>query len=253
MDAAGEAFEILKGCPRIAAFTGAGISAESGIPTYRGAGGVWGKYDPSRVAHIETFREDPSLYWEFFRAVRYPSLRDAKPNAGHQALARLEAEGRLAGVITQNIDGLHQAAGSKQVIEIHGNSRHIACLDCGMVFGIEEVQQQMVEGGKKVPSCAECGGRLKPAGVFFGEGLPPDALREAAEATQTCDAMLCVGSSLVVYPAAGFPESVAARGAPVLVVNADPTPLDPYARFVTRIPAGTFLPALAERLLGGSP
>jgi NAD-dependent deacetylase len=249
MDAAAEAIGILKGCARIAAFTGAGISAESGIPTYRGAGGIWGKFDPARVAHVDTFREDPSLYWEFFRAVRYPSLRDAKPNAGHAALARLEAAGRLSCVVTQNIDGLHRAAGSKRVIELHGNSRRIECLDCGAVFGMEEVHGQMAAGGKKVPACAACGGRLKPAVVFFGEGLPPDALREAAEETEACDAMLCVGSSLVVYPAAAFPESVAARGAPVLIVNADPTPLDPHARFVTRVPAGTFLPALAEKLL----
>jgi len=249
MDALDRAAELLSGRTRIVAFTGAGISAESGIPTYRGAGGLWGKYDPAKFASIQTFRENPATYWAFFRDLRYPILRDARPNAGHEALARLEAGGLLSALVTQNIDGLHQEAGSRRVVELHGNSRFVSCQQCGMTYGMKEIYAQLTEGKKAVPTCLQCGGRLKTTVVLFGEPLPPDALKEAAEAIEDCDAMISVGSSLVVYPAALFPQRAAAGGARLIIVNEEPTPLDAMADLAVGAKAGSFLPALADALL----
>jgi NAD-dependent deacetylase len=249
MDSASEAARILSPARKIVAFTGAGISAESGIPTYRGAGGLWGKYDPARFASYDEFMRDPSYYWEFFREMRYPVLRDARPNPGHTALARLEEAGRLTAVITQNIDGLHQEGGSKNVIELHGNSRFVACLKCGSVYGMKEIYEQLTDGSKAVPECKGCDGMLKTTVVLFGEALPPDAVRDADDAIRGTDALIAVGSSLVVYPAALFPQQAAARGASLIIVNAEPTPIDAMADLVVREKAGEFLPALADELL----
>ncbi|MHC5035677.1 MAG: SIR2 family NAD-dependent protein deacylase [Planctomycetota bacterium] len=248
MDFIDEAASLLGPCRRIVAFTGAGISAESGIPTYRGQGGLWGKYDPAKYASIDYFMKDPAYYWGFFRDLRVPILREARPNPAHLALARLEEEGRLAGVITQNIDGLHQEGGSKKVIELHGNSRFVACLGCGQVYGMEAIYEQLTEGGRKVPECGQCDGMLMTTVVLFGESLPPDALREAAALVSACDALMAVGSSLLVYPAALFPEQAAARGAKFLIVNAEPTPMDAIADLSVQVKAGEFLPLLVDRL-----
>ncbi len=217
---------------RIVAFTGAGISAESGIPTYRGAGGVWNKYDPDKYANVNYFFKDPSYYWSFFRDVRYPVLKAAKPNQGHIALARLEDKGALNAVITQNIDGLHQVAGSKNVLELHGNTRRIACLNCGVEYGIEDVRQQLE--AELPPACRSCGGMLKPDVVMFGETLPQDILNRAAEEAGSCDLMLSIGSSLVVQPAASMPVIAKRSGAALVIVNKDPTPLDSMADLVLR-------------------
>ncbi|MHC4600324.1 MAG: SIR2 family NAD-dependent protein deacylase [Planctomycetota bacterium] len=245
MDFLEEAAALLGPCRRIVAFTGAGISAE----TYRGAGGLWGKYDPAKFASLDYFMKDPAYYWAFFRDQRYPLLRDARPNPGHIALAQLEEAGRLHAVITQNIDGLHAEAGSNRVIELHGNSRFVACLGCGAVYGMEAIHRQLAEAGKAVPECSHCDGRLKTTVVLFGESLPPDAVRDAARAVEACDGLIAVGSSLVVYPAALFPQQAAARGAKFLIVNAEPTPADGLADLVVHEKAGVFLPALADLLL----
>jgi NAD-dependent deacetylase len=215
---------------RVAAFTGAGISAESGIPTYRGDDGVWNKYDPAKYAEIGNFLADPAYYWSFFREVRYPVLRNARPNPAHLALARLEQQGKLSAVITQNIDGLHQEAGSEKVLELHGNTRRISCLGCGKGYSLDQVHHRLEE--KFPPDCPACGGVLKPEVVFFGESLPMEVLDDAVEETRSCDLFLVVGSSLVVQPAASLPPLAVESGARLVIINRDPTPLDRLAHLV---------------------
>ena len=212
---------------RLVAFTGAGISAESGIPTYRGEGGVWHDYDPAKYAHVRIFEEDPTYYWSFFRDVRYPVVKKAAPNRAHLVLAGLEARGTLTAVITQNIDGLHQAAGSRRVLELHGNTRRISCRQCRVGYTMDEVFEQLETS--LPPVCASCGGVLKPEVVFFGESLPGAVLDAAREESRTCDLFLAIGSSLVVQPAASLPLLARESGARVVIINKDPTPLDALA------------------------
>jgi NAD-dependent deacetylase len=251
MEAAGghddfaRACELVRDARRALAFTGAGISAESGIPTYRDAGGaLWSRYDPETYANIDYFRRDPSLFWRFFQDVRYRVISDATPNPAHRALAALEGAGRLRAVITQNIDGLHQAAGSREVIELHGNTRVIGCLDCGRDYTMDEVYAQL--RAQLPPPCRACGGMLKPRVVFFGEELPPAALLRAAEAVRACDLLLAIGSSLVVYPAALLPSVAKRQGARLIIINKTPTQSDSEADAVLRRPAGEVLPELAR-------
>ena len=232
----------LGGSRSVVAFTGAGISSESGIPTYRGVGGLWNKYDPNRYANIAHFLQDPSYYWNFFKDVRYPVLKQARPNRAHIALAELEKMGRLKSVITQNIHGLHQEAGSHRVIELHGTTRIIKCVDCAREYSFDEVFVLLEK--ELPPLCKKCRGVLRPAVVFFGESLPPDVLRSAYDAVNSCDFMLVVGSSLVVHPAAGIPIQAKQGGAKLAILNIDPTPLDDLADFVIRSQAGRALSEL---------
>jgi NAD-dependent deacetylase len=193
------------------ALTGAGISAESGIPTFRSKGGLWEKFDPVVYASIDTFRRDPSKYWsirgEFIR--NYDTYQ---PNHGHQALAELEAMGLLRHVITQNIDGLHRKAGSCSVTELHGSLREIFCVRCGKEYRAPNIP----EG---IPPLCECGGVLKPNTVLFGESLPPDALETAWREARTCKVMLVIGTSAVVQPAASLPHVAKEHGAAIVEVN----------------------------------
>ena len=226
------------------AFTGAGISAESGIPTFRGEGGLWRKYDPFKVSAIESFLADPSSYWSVARERGRESLA-ALPNLAHHALASLEAGGHLSAVVTQNTDGLHAAAGSSRVIELHGSGRRVRCLDCGAEEPRAEVQRRLEE--EMPPRCRTCGGvHIKPTVVFFGEPMPVAATAAAFELARVCDLMLVVGSSLVVYPAADVPVTAAEAGAPLIIVNAEPTPLDDRAQVVIHGRAGEVLPRLAD-------
>ena len=191
--------------------TGAGISAESGIPTFRSKGGLWEKYDPTVYASIEVFRRDPSKYWE----IRGEFIRNYdryRPNAAHLAVAELEQAGIIRQVITQNIDGLHRKAGSSKVIEIHGSLREIICLQCG-----KEYLAPKVPTGS--PPCCDCGGVLKPNTVLFGESLPPEALESASHEAQSCRTMLVIGTSAVVYPAAALPSLARQHGAKIIEVN----------------------------------
>ena len=239
------ALALMRSASRIVAFTGAGISAESGIPTYRDTeDSLWSRYDPDKFAHIDHFLRDPSLFWRFFQDVRYQAIQTARPNPGHRALAALERIGKLKAVITQNIDGLHQEAGSREVIELHGNTRVIRCLSCGTAYTMDEVHQQLRT--QLPPPCRRCGGRLKPQVVFFGESLPEEALRRAVELTGECDLLLAVGSSLVVYPAAFLPEQAKRRGAGLVIINKTATHADAIADAVLCAPAGEVLPRLAE-------
>ena len=225
------------------AFTGAGISAESGIPTYRGDDGIWNKYDPDKFANINHFFKQPEYYWNFFREVRYPVIHGARPNKAHAALSQLEQNGKLKAVITQNIDGLQQAAGSSNVLELHGNTRRIVCLNCGQYHTMEAVFEQL--GTRLPPQCPSCEGTLKPDVVFFGESLPKDVLEDAILASQSCDLFLVVGSSLIVQPAASLPVAARQHGARVVIINRDPTPLDGIAELVFRSSASEVLGALA--------
>lgn len=191
--------------------SGAGISAESGIPTFRSKGGLWEKYDPTVYASIEVFRRDPSKYWE----IRGDFIRDYdryEPNAAHLALAELEQAGIVRQIITQNIDGLHRKAGSRHVIEIHGSLREISCLQCGRQYLAPNVP------AGSPPTC-DCGGVLKPNTVLFGESLPPQALESASREAQTCKTMLVIGTSAVVYPAAALPSVARQHGAQIIEVN----------------------------------
>lgn len=212
------------------AFTGAGISAESGIPTYRGDDGLWNKYDPDKFANIKHFHADPAYYWDFFREIRYPVISQASPNQAHYALAQLEKKGVLKAVITQNIDGLHQLAGSRKVLELHGNTRRIVCLACGDALGMDNVFAMLSD--QLPPLCPACGGTLKPDVVFFGESLPTDVLDNAVQQINTCDLLVVIGSSLVVQPAAALPVMAKGNGAKVVIINRDPTPLDDMADLV---------------------
>lgn len=230
----------------VIAFTGAGISAESGIATYRGQGGVWTRYDPNLYASIDYFLRDPSYYWNFFRDVRYPMIKKARPNRGHQALAELEKMGKLRLVITQNIDELHQQAGSTRVVELHGTTRKYFCLKCGERYDFDTVYS-MTE--KEIPpACARCKGMIRPDTIMFGEALRTEVLRTAFEEAETCDFVLAIGSSLVVYPAADIPARAKRRGAKLAIINRDETPMDPIADYVLREESGTVLPHIVQKL-----
>ncbi len=239
------AAELLKAATRGVALTGAGISAESGIPTFRGAGGLWTQYDPIKVASIDTFMEDPKAYWLVARE-RGPAVLAAEPNPGHYAIAGLEGAGHLAAVVTQNTDGLHQDAGSVRVIELHGSGRTVQCLDCGTQESRRDVQQRLEF--QMPPRCRICGGAfLKPTVVLFGEPMPAGAVADASRLAEEADVMLVVGSSLVVFPAADLPLIAVRAGVPLIVVNAEPTPFDELAEVVIHGKAGEVLPELLYR------
>jgi NAD-dependent deacetylase len=229
----------------ISAFTGAGISTESGIPDYRGPGGVWERNAPPTLSD---FRENPvtrQRYW-LERRERYPALRDSQPNAGHLALAQLQSSGRLSYIITQNIDGLHQKAGSdpERTIELHGTAHRVRCLDCGASWPADQIQTRLEN--EPLPDCEVCGGMIRAATVLFGQAMPEDALRRAFAVARSSDLMLVVGSSLVVQPAARLPQIAVANGALLAIVNNEPTPLDSLANVVVRSSAGAVLSTLVD-------
>jgi len=219
-DAAGlaEAVRALAGARSLLALTGAGISVASGIPDFRSPGGVWTIYDPDEYATIQAFHEHPAKAWVMYRAM-YRELRGKRPNAAHRALARLEAAGRLAGVVTQNIDGLHQAAGSRTVWEVHGNVGHLQCLGCDSRHPVPET----VLEDRAVPRCPRCGSPLKPDVVLFGEDVRETPA--VGRAIARCDALLVIGTSATVFPAAGLPAEIAAHGGTIWEFNLQPTAL----------------------------
>jgi NAD-dependent deacetylase len=233
---------------RMVAFTGAGISTESGIPDYRGPGGVWERNAPPTLHDFIESSATRRRYWAE-RREHYPRLRDTAPNAGHLALARLQAAGRLSLVVTQNIDGLHQKAGSDQArtLELHGTAHEVRCLGCGASWPADAIQARLAR--EPLPTCDLCGGMLRAATVLFGQALPQTPLRHAFEAARQCDLMLVVGSSLVVQPAARVPEVAKHSGAKLAIINNEPTPLDRLADVIVRGSAGATLSALADALL----
>jgi NAD-dependent deacetylase len=223
---------MLEAAQKVVAFTGAGISTESGIPDFRSPGGIWSKMKPiyfqdfvaSEEARVEAWRR---------KFESDPVMRAAAPNRGHRAVARLVADGKVTHVVTQNIDGLHQASGipEHRVIELHGNSTYAHCLDCQRRYELEAIRPGFEASGKS-PRCDDCGGFVKTATVAFGQSMPPAAMIRAEEAILGCDMCLVAGSSLVVYPAAGFPELAKRRGARLVILNREPTDMDPIADLV---------------------
>ena len=196
----------------------------SGIPDFRSPGeGLWEKVDPMEVAHIDAFRRDPAKFWSFYRP-RLQSLGDVEPNGAHEALAELERRDLLEAVITQNIDQLHQKAGSERVIEVHGSIRTSSCQGCGASFPLDQVESLFDEEG--AARCSECEGPVKPDVVLFGELLPEQAIADAQSLAARADLMLCVGSSLEVYPVAGLPSVTLGRGGRIAVITKGPTPFD---------------------------
>jgi NAD-dependent deacetylase len=226
--------------------TGAGISTESGIPDFRSPTGIWANYDPMEYATIAAFRRDPVKVWEFY-ALRFEVLTSAEPNAGHRALAELEARELVSAVVTQNIDGLHARAGSQEVIEVHGSIRTASCLECREQVPLEQVVASL--GRAPAPPCPSCGSILKPDVVMFGELLPAGAMERASELAQAAGILLVVGSSLEVYPVAGLPEEAVSSGGTLAIVNRGPTPFDRLAAIRIDAGAGETLAALARELL----
>jgi NAD-dependent deacetylase len=216
--------ELLGQSRRAVALTGAGVSVPSGIPDFRTPEtGLWAKVDPMEVAHISVFERDPERFWSYYRP-RFQALGDKEPNRAHEALAELERHGLIEGVITQNIDRLHRAAGSENVIEVHGSIETSSCLECGASFGLDEVEGIFDERG--VATCTDCGGAVKPDVVLFGEMLPVEAIERATELAEGVDLMLCVGSSLAVYPVAGLPQLTLGHGGSIAIVTKGETPYD---------------------------
>lgn len=238
--------ELVRGASRVTALTGAGISTESGIPDFRGPQGLWTKNPAaeklSDIGEYTASRQVRELAWQ--SRLNHPGWR-AEPNAGHRALVDLERSGRLAFLLTQNIDGLHQKAGSDpaRVLELHGTMTDTVCLSCGDRRDMQETLDR-VRAGETDPACEECGGILKSATVSFGEPLDTAVLNRARLAAVTCDLMLAVGTSLAVHPAAGLVDIAAGAGAPVIICNAEETPYDHLAEVVLRDPIGEVLPAL---------
>ncbi|HEX2415276.1 MAG TPA: NAD-dependent deacylase [Thermoleophilaceae bacterium] len=217
--------DLLRAAERAVVLTGAGISVPSGIPDFRSPGtGLWEKVDPMEVAHIDAWRRDPDRFWSFY-GQRFASLTDKRPNDAHVAVAELERLGLVRGVITQNIDRLHRMAGSERLVEVHGSIEWSICLECGGRQSLEQVVELLAQG-EGAPECPACIAPLKPDVVLFGELLPERALAEAQALAMDADLMLCVGSSLEVYPVAGLPAITRGAGGRLVLVTQGPTPYD---------------------------
>ena len=231
----------------VVALTGAGVSTESGIPDFRSADGIWARYDPMEYATIEAFRRDPRKVWEFY-GVRLRVLAEAEPNDAHLALAELESRGLLQAVVTQNIDTLHERAGSKDVVEVHGSIREAVCLVDGTRVPRAEVVRLVDELG--APPCPRCGAILKPDVVMFGELLPGPAIDRATRLARDARLLLVVGSTLEVWPVAGLPHKTLAGGGIVAIVNRGPTAFDSYAALKLDESAGAALESVVAALPG---
>jgi NAD-dependent deacetylase len=225
--------------------TGAGVSTESGIPDFRSPDGLWAEFDPQEYASIDAFRADPEKVWRFYRP-RISVLVGAQPNRAHLALAELERAGLVRAVVTQNIDLLHERAGSEEVVEVHGSIRSATCPQCGASHSLRRVLELLDADPHRAPRCDSCAAVVKPDVVFFGELLPERAIDRAHALARAARLLLVVGSSLEVYPVAGLPDETLAGGGDVAIVNCDPTPLDHRARVVVRERAGAVLDELRE-------
>jgi NAD-dependent deacetylase len=219
--------DLIREADSVAALTGAGISVPSGIPDFRTPGkGLWERVDPMEVAHIDAFHRDTKRFWGFYRP-RFAELDEKHPNPAHEALAELEARGRLEGIVTQNIDRLHSKAGSDRVVEVHGSIATSSCTTCRTRYPLESIGEIFDADG--VATCACCMGKVKPDVVLFGELLPTDAIAEAESLCAAADLLLCVGSSLEVYPVAGLPELTLEAGGTIAIITQGPTPYDDAA------------------------
>ena len=240
-----ELAELIRNHQPCVVLTGAGISTESGIPDFRSPTGIWARYDPMEYASISAFRRDPAKVWEFY-ALRFEVLTRAEPNEGHRALAELERRGLVRAVVTQNIDGLHERAGSQDVVEVHGSIRTASCLACGEHVPLADVVTALRDA--PAPWCPKCGEILKPDVVMFGELLPMDAIDRASALARAAGVLLVVGSTLEVYPIAGLPEETLTAGGELAIVNKGSTPYDGRAAVRIDGGAGEALTALVEAL-----
>jgi NAD-dependent deacetylase len=239
--------ELLRESECTVALTGAGISVPSGIPDFRTPGtGIWENVDPMEVAHIDAFRSDPARFWSFYRP-RLAGLGGVDPNPAHEALAELEKRGLLEGVVTQNIDMLHTRAGSEQVVEVHGSIRTASCQACDARYELTAVEALFDEDG--VAICAACTSLVKPDVVLFGEFLPEQAMADAEALAERADLLLCVGSSLEVYPVAGLPSVTLRRGGALAIVTQGPTPYDEAAAVKLEGDVADELPAVLAALV----
>ncbi len=230
--------EAIRRARRVVALTGAGISAESGVPTFRDAQtGLWARFKPEELATPEAFRRNPKLVWEWY-AWRRQLVAQVEPNAGHRALVELEHRVPEFTLVTQNVDGLHQRAGSRDVIELHGNIARTKCFD------EDTLVDEWVDTGEIPPRCPRCGGWLRPDVVWFNEMLPERAIERAIAASRVCDVFLSIGTSALVHPAASLPFEALEQGATVIEINPEETPLTGHAHFRLAGPAGMILPAL---------
>ena len=246
----GRAAELMATSGPLVVFTGAGVSTESGIPDFRSPTGVWARYDPDDFSFPSFLRSEEGRrrYWAVGREL-YATVRSAKPNPAHHAIATLDRLGLLGAVITQNIDNLHQRAGTppEKVIELHGNATRARCLGCGSTCTRDEIQERL-EAGEAVPACHACGGIIKPYTVLFGEPMPAREMQAAEEQARTAGCFIVVGSSLVVYPAAYIPLYAKEAGARLIIVNLTPTHLDHRADVVIAGKAGEVMTGLLERV-----
>lgn len=246
MSATRELADALKRARHAVVLTGAGASTDSGLPDFRSKSGIWAGVDPMKLASITALRRNPVEFFQFYRQ-RLSRLDGARPNPVHTVLAELEGRGYVKAVITQNVDGLHQAGGSRRVIELHGSLRESVCLGCDRRFSSGLINVE-VRSPRDLPLCPECGGILKPGVILFEEPLPEEAIEQAVEETHQADLLLVVGSSLEVGPANRLPAMAASAGADLAILNLEPTWLDPRARWVIRMRAAAALTELKEYL-----
>jgi NAD-dependent deacetylase len=236
-----ELADLLRDCERAVVFTGAGISTESGIPDFRSPSGIWTTMAPIMFQDFVACEEMRREAWRRKFAMD-EAFSSAVPNVGHAAISAMVRRGIASAVITQNIDGLHQVSGvpDDKVIELHGNTTYASCLDCGQRHELEDIREPFIEAGK-LPECVRCNGMVKTATISFGQAMPDEPMRRAQEATEACDLFIAIGSSLVVYPAAGFPLLAKECGATLVILNREPTPLDDEADLVINAEIGPTL------------
>jgi len=234
--------DALKKARRVAVLTGAGVSAESGVPTFRGENGIWKKFKPEELANFDAFMENPDMVWEWY-TYRKQMMSEVKPNEGHYALAKMEEFFPEFTLITQNIDNLHREAGSKNILELHGNIRRNFCIKCKKFYNDDEITI-----GNKVPNCT-CGGMIRPDVVWFGEMLPQDVLNAAYYSSENCDVFFSIGTSAVVYPAAMLPVVAIQANALVIEVNIETTPLTSSVHHHLSGAFGEILPKLLKEMV----
>ncbi len=235
---------LFKTSPYTTAFTGAGVSVESGIPPFRGPEGLWSRYNPE-ILDLSYFRQHPEKSWAVIKEIFYDFFGKARPNTAHYVLARMEEKGLLKNIITQNIDNLHQEAGSHEVIEFHGNSHSLVCMDCGKTFTIEQIDFNHLP-----VRCNACGGLVKPDFIFFGEGIPPEAYRKSIEAARKAQVFLIIGTTGEIMPASQIPYLAKENGATIIEVNTQPSKYTPVITDIFLEGKATEVMQQIERQLG---